>query len=77
MHRAHLHTCENCGDGIRCTAPIVREDSGALAMMAQQLAAIVERRTGVPTSAASVYDDARALASTYLRTYRRVAERER
>ena len=29
MHRAHLHTCENCGDGIRCTAPIVREDSGA------------------------------------------------
>ena len=29
MHRAHLHTCENCGDGIRCTAPIVREDSGS------------------------------------------------
>ena len=57
--------------------PTTTEARAALAMMAQQLAGLIERKTGVPTSAASVYDDARALASTYLRTYRRVAERER
>lgn len=57
--------------------PTTTEARAALAMTAQQLAGIVERKTGVPTTAASVYDDARAMLSTYLRTYRRVAERER
>lgn len=29
IYRAHMHYCDQCGNGIRCTEPIIREDSGA------------------------------------------------
>lgn len=54
-------------------SPTTREALAALAITAHVLASIVERRTGIPTTARECYDDVRGLLSAYTRTYRRVA----
>lgn len=53
--------------------PVTTEARTALAMAAHALAAVVEKRTGTPTTAHDVYDDARKVLGAYLLTYRRVA----
>lgn len=55
--------------------PTTREARGALAMAAHALAALLERKTGVPTTAASVYDDLRGILTIYTSTYRSIAAR--
>jgi hypothetical protein len=55
--------------------PVTREARGALAMVSHALAALMERRTGVPTTAHEVYDDARGLLTIYCSTYRSIAAR--
>lgn len=54
-------------------SPTTIEARASLAVVAHLLAAMRERWTGQPTRALDCYDDARALVTSYTRTYRRVA----
>lgn len=57
--------------------PTTLEAKAMVAIASHKLAAIVERRSGIQTTAAEVYDEARGLLTIALLTYRRVSERDK